>query len=238
VAKECEGFIMRICQSFFIALMVVLLSISFAFAEDLNGGWEEVAESDGIIGYARYSSGSSVNEIKAIGTVNASVAVIESVLRDEAAKTEYTYMCSEGYRIDTPNLQSTKDNYYSYHKVDMPWPFYDRDLVAKVEVRIDEATGALLIKIQSISSDFKAEDYYTVRIPSTKAKWILTPMGENKTKVLYQILTDPGGYMPGFAVNLVSNDMAVSTIASLRKMVKKEKYKNAKAIVTTTPWLH
>jgi hypothetical protein len=30
--------------------------------------------------------------------------------------------------------------------------------------------------------------------------------------------------------------MGVDTIAGLREMVKKEKYRNAKALVTNTPW--
>lgn len=229
---------MRVILIYLTILIVGLFStISPALGEDLYGEWKEITELDGIIGYARSTSESSVYEIKAIGKVEAPVAVVEAVLRDEAAKPEYTYMCTEGSRVDIPGLKSTKDTYYSYHKVGMPWPFYDRDLVAKVEVRVDEATGALLIDIQSITTDFGTDDGYVVRAPMTRAKWILTPISANETEVLYQILTDPGGYLPAFLVNMFSSDMGVSTIAELRKMVKKDKYKNAKSIVTTTPWI-
>jgi hypothetical protein len=229
---------MRMVPIYLTILIVGLFStISLALEQDQFGEWEEITELDGIIGYSRSTSESSVNEIKAIGIVEASVPVIEAVLRDEAAKPEYTYMCIEGFRVNIPGLESTADSYYSYHKVGMPWPLYDRDLVAKVEVMIDKATGALLIKIQSITTDFRAEDDYVVRAPMTRAKWILTPISVNETEVLYQIITDPGGYLPAFLVNLFSSDMGVSTIAELRKMVKKDKYKNAKSIVTKTPWI-
>ena len=228
---------MKRCPIYLPVLIFGLLCFSSVTGEDIYGEWEKVAESDGIIGYARTTSESSVNEIKAIGTVAASVAVIEAVLRDEAAKPDYTYMCTEGCRVDIPGLKSTRDTYYSYHKVGMPWPFYDRDLVAKVEVMIDEATGALLINIQSISSDFRTDDEYVVRTPITRAKWILTPISEDETEVLYQALADPGGYVPAFLINMFSHNMAISTIAELRKMVKKDKYKNAEAVITTTPWI-
>ena len=229
---------MRVILIYLTILIVGLFStISPALGEDLNSEWEEITELDGIIGYARSTSESSVNEIKAIGTVKAPLAVVEAVLRDESVKPEYTYMCTEGARVDIPGLKSTKDTYYSYHKVGMPWPFYDRDLVAKVQVMVDEATGALLFDIQGITTDFRAEDGYVVRAPMTRAKWILTPVSENETEVLYQILTEPGGYLPAFLVNLFSSDMGVITIAELRNMVKKDKYNNAKSIVTTTPWI-
>jgi hypothetical protein len=232
--REC---IMKLSPIYLPVLISGLLFFSSVTGEAIYGEWEKVAESDGIIGYARTTSESSVNEIKAIGTVDASIPVIEAVLRDEAAKPDYTYMCTEGCRLDIPGLKSTKDTYYSYHKVGMPWPFYDRDLVAKVEVMIDGKTGALLFKIQSIPNDFRAEDEYVVRAPMTRAKWVLTPISESETEVLYQALADPGGYIPAFLINMFSHDMAISTIAELRKMVKKDKYKNAKSIVTTTHWI-
>jgi hypothetical protein len=119
----------------------------------------------------------------------------------------------------------------------MPWPFYDRDLVSKVDLMIDRQTGSLLINIHSISSDFETGDRGVVRAPFTVAKWVLTAKGENKTEVLYQVLADPGVYIPAFLVNMFSKGMGVKTIQGLRKIVKRDKYRKAKAIVTTTPWI-
>jgi hypothetical protein len=217
-------------------LMVGLLSASSASGEDFNGEWEKISESDGIIGYSRPNSETSVNEIKAIGTVDASVAVIEALLRDDPAKTEYSERCVEAFKVEIPGLENTKDTYYTYHRIGMPWPFYDRDGVARVECKIDQTTGAFLMVAYKIQTDFRAEQSFVLRVPILAAKWILTPIGKNKTRVLYQILADPGGNLPAFIVNMILKDLAVMTVVGVREMVKKDKYKNAKSIVTTTPW--
>jgi hypothetical protein len=228
---------MRVWKIFFASLLVGLLSVISAFGNDSGGEWEKVDESDGIVGYVRYTSKTNVNEIKAVGVVDAPVAVIEAVLRDDAARTEYSESCIEASRVEIPGLESTKDTYYSYHRIAMPWPMYDRDAVGKIELMIDKATGALLVQTQNISTDFKTEDQDAVRAPLLTGKWVLTPIGKNKTEALYQVLADPGGYLPSFIVNMVSQDLAINTIAGIRKMVKKDKYKNVKTIMTTTPWV-
>lgn len=228
---------MRIGQVFLTTLMAGLLFVSSASGEDLNGEWEKANESDGIIGYTRPTSKSSVDEIKAIGTVDAPVAVLEAVSRDVEAQTEYMYMCTEASRIDIPGSESTKDSFYFYNKTGLPWPVDDRDVIVKAEYMIDKATGALFFQAQNISTDFKAEDNEVVRMPTAEVKCIATPLGENKTEVLYQVLVDPGGMLPSFLTNMLMKDLAVRTIAAIREVVKKDKYKNAKSIVTTTPWI-
>jgi hypothetical protein len=228
---------MRVWKIFFASLLVSLLSVTSASGNDSDGEWEKVDESDGIVGYVRYTSKTNVNEVKAVGVVDAPVAVIEAVLRDDAARTQYSESCIEASRIEIPGLESTKDSYYSYHRIAMPWPMYDRDAVGKIELMIDKATGALLVQTQNISTDFKSEDQDAVRAPLLEGKWVLTPIGKNKTEALYQVLADPGGYLPSFIVNMVSQDLAINTIAGIRKMVKKDKYKNVKTIMTTTPWV-
>ena len=47
-----------------------------------DDGWKKIGESDGIVGYTRPTTKSSVDEIKAVGIVDAPVAVIEAVIRD------------------------------------------------------------------------------------------------------------------------------------------------------------
>lgn len=228
---------MKIWQLFFTTLMIVLLSIPSAWGEDLNGEWKKVNESDGIIGYTRPTSKTSVDEVKAIGTVDASVAVIEALLRDVPAQTEYMFMCIDALKVDIPGLESTRDSFYVYNKTGMPWPVSDRDVVGKVNFMVDKATGTLHVQSHKISTDFRTQDKKVVRMPIGEVEYILTPIGEGKTEVIYQILADPGGKLPSSLVNMLSKNLGVKTIAGIREMVKKDKYKNVKSITTTTPWI-
>jgi hypothetical protein len=66
------------------------------------------------------------------------------------------------------------------------------------------------------------------------ADYILVPKGPDKTEVTYIALGDPGGNLPSFVVNLLTKNLSIRTIASMREMVKKDKYKNVKSVVTTT----
>jgi hypothetical protein len=230
---------MKVFRSFIAALLIgvwVVSSASAAEEAEASSEWEKITEINGIVGYSRPTSRSGVYEIKAIGIMDASIAVIEAVLRDDPARTQYSERCIEAFRVDIPGLESSKDTYYIYHRLGMPWPFYDRDGVAKAILRIDEETGALLWQAHTIATDFREDDWCVLRVPIVDAKWILTPLGENKTRAHYQILADPGGYLPTFLVNMMSEDLAVKTIAGIREMVKKDKYKKAKSVVTTTPW--
>jgi hypothetical protein len=228
---------MRIWQIFSAILMIALLSVSSAWGQNLNGEWEKANESDGIIAFTRSPSEDNVHEIMAIGTVDVSVAVVEALLRDVAAQPEYVYLCTEAFVVDIPGLENTKDITYLYSRTGMPWPAYDRDVVVKAECMINEETGALLFQARSISADFKAQDERVVRIPKAIIEFVATPRGENKIELLYHIQMDPGGDLPAFIVNELSEDLAVKTIEGIREMVKKDKYKNAKSIVTTTPWI-
>jgi hypothetical protein len=62
----------------------------------------------------------------------------------------------------------------------------------------------------------------------------LVSKGADKTEVTYQVLADPGGELPSFIVNMLTNDYGIKTIAGLRQMVKKDKYKNVTKVVTAT----
>jgi len=71
-------------------------------------------------------------------------------------------------------------------------------------------------------------------MPLVIVDYTLAPKGPDKTEVTYEALADPGGNLPAFVVNLLTKNLSIETISSIRKMVKKDKYKNIKAVVTTT----
>jgi hypothetical protein len=214
-----------------IAMFILGLCSSGVWSDDT--GWKEIGESKGIVGYTRPTSKSSVDEVKGVGIVEAPVAVIEALLRDPSAGTEYMYKCKESAAVNTQGLKNTADTRYFYRVISMPYPVSDRDVVGKGDWSIDKATGTVYLHAEGIKSEYKL-DKNKVRVPLLIADFVLVPKGLDKTEVTYVVLSDPGGNLPSFVINLFSKNMSIQTIAGMREMVKKDKYKNVKSVVTTT----
>jgi hypothetical protein len=221
--------------------VAVFLAASLAFATAATGEvrvseWKEVSGRDGIVGYTRTTSLTSIEEVKAVGVVEAPVAVIEAVIRDVDAQPQYMFRCTEAAKVNLAGLTATDDMKYVYNRTSMPWPVDDRYGVAKSELMVDSKTGTFYVRAREVTAEYPQAPSGAVRMPLTRLIIIVTPLGESKSQVHYQVLADPVGNLPTFVVNLFSKSLGVETIAGLREMVKKEKYRNAKALLTTTPW--
>jgi len=219
---------------FFKVNMIVIFIVGVCFfsvwADDT--GWKKIGESKGIVGYTRPTPKSSVDEMKGVGIIEAPVAVVEALIRDVPAATEYMYRCKEASVINTPEFKNTTDTMYTYNVISMPYPASDRDVVAKADYSINKATGTVYVHAEGIKSGYKM-DKKNVRMPLLIADYILVPKGPDKTEVTYIALGDPGGNLPSFIINLFTKNLSIQTIAGIREMVKKDKYKNVKALVTT-----
>jgi len=215
-----------------ISLLIVGFCMSAAIAAE--SPWKKIGEKNGIVGFTRATSRSSIDEMKAIGIVEAPVAAVEALIRDIPAETEWMYKCSEAAVINTPEFKSAGDTIYVYNVTDMPMPVSDRDAVAKALYTIDKATGTIYIHVANVQTTYLL-DKKKVRMPLVDVYYTLVPKGPDKTEVTYTALADPGGNLPAFVVNMLTKNLSIETIAGIRTMVKKDKYKNAKAVVTTTP---
>lgn len=224
---------MRMKNFIFSALAIFLMGVVFSASWAADNSWKKTGESDGIVGYSRPTSQSSVNEIKAAGVVNAPMAVVEAVIRDVSVMPQYVFLCKEAYLVNTPEMKSGGDVIYFYSVTDLPFPVKDRDAVAKSLWSIDKATGTIYCHTEGIKTTYR-QNKEIVRIPLSMVDCTLIPRGANKTEVIYQILADPGGELPPFLVSMLTRDYGIKTIAGLRQMVKKDKYKNAKTVVTAT----
>lgn len=218
---------------FLAAIVMVALT---AGAEVRVSDWKEVSGRDGIVGYTRMTSLTDVEEVKAVGVVEAPVAVIEAVLRDVEAQPLYMFKCAEASEVDLPGLAATGDIKYIYNRTSMPWPVDDRYGVVKSQFMVDAKMGTLYMRAHETVEDYPQAPSGAVRVPLARGIMIVSPLGESKSQVHYQVLADPGGSLPTFVVNLFTKSLGVETIAGLRETVKKEKYRNAKALVSTTPW--
>jgi hypothetical protein len=212
---------------------IFIMAVMITVAGAVDGGWKKIGESEGIAGYARQTARSSVDEIKAVGIVNAPIAVVEAVIRDISVMPQYIFLCNEAALINTPDMKSSGDIIYFYSLTDLPFPVSDRDSVTKAFWSVDKATGTIYCHAENVKTAYK-QDKNIVRMPLSVIDCTLVSKGADKTEVTYQVLADPGGELPSFIVNMLTNDYGIKTIAGLRQMVKKDKYKNVTKVVTAT----
>jgi hypothetical protein len=203
-------------------------------AETENMSWKRLKEYEGIIGYYRRNPHCRIDESKAIGIVEAPVAVVEAVLRDVPGCKDFMFWFKENLVIEVPEVKNTADEYVTYTLMAMPFPVQDRDTVARLNWTVDAAAGIVYCTGQGLDTNYRPHPK-ALRIPLIEATYALKPVGPDRTEVTYQAMSDPGGYLPAFVINLLSRDMCLKTIAGIRKKVKLEKYRHAAAVVTATP---
>lgn len=214
-------------------LIFIIVAISIASAWAADDGWKKIGESDGIVGYTRSIARSGVHEIKAVGIVDAPIAVVEAAIRDISIMPQYIFLCKESFVINTPEMKSEGDIVYFYSLTDLPFPLSNRDIIAKALWSMDKSTGAIFCHSEGVKTAYK-QDKDVIRMPMSITGCKLVPKGADKTEVTYQVLGDPGGKLPHFLVSMLSQNYGIKTIAGLRQMVKKDKFRNVKKIVTTT----
>jgi hypothetical protein len=213
--------------------VVCIIIVCFTGTWAHGAEWKKIGESDGITGYTRATPRSKVEQMKGVGIIDAPVPVVEALIRDVPAATEFMYKCKESSFVNTTEHKSSKDAVYFYNVTSMPYPVSSRDVVARSDYSIDKATGAVYVHTEGIKSDYNV-DGQKVRMPLLVSDFILVPRGPDKTEVSFITLADPGGNLPAFVVNAVTKNLSIQTITGMREMVKKDKYRKAKTVVTTT----
>lgn len=217
-------------QRVFAVVVLMGLFSSMAWSEE----WKKIGESDGIIGYTLTDSESKHQAVKGVGMVDAPVAVVEAVLRDVPALTEFILNCKESAFVTAPEFENTTDSFHTYMLNAVPFPAKDRDAVNLTKYTIDRATGTVYVDINGITTDYK-RSRNMVRIPMIKVGYILTPRGADQTEVIYTTVGNPGGAVPGFIADMFSKNLGIKTIEGLRKMARKDKYRDCRTVITKTP---
>ena len=205
-----------------------LLSPLPAARAEGNSAWVEVSRSGSLVVYNRERGGSSVKEIKGVGTIDAPNWVVKNVLDD-----------SEHYASFMPYMQESRvishdagsHSKIAYAKVNPPL-ISPRDYTLIVH---DESTknadGSVTYKNRWDAANEKgpAEKPGVVRVKITDGYWLLEPAdGGKKTKATYQLYTDGGGGIPSFIANQVNKSRVKEIFEAVEKQAQKEQYHKEK----------
>ncbi|RMG07107.1 MAG: hypothetical protein D6731_24395 [Planctomycetota bacterium] len=187
------------------------LSPCVLHAADGDGGWEALAFEDGVRVFRKEVPGSDLVAFRGVTTIEAPATKVFSVLMDDARRTEWVdrLACSRILEAVGPY------EYVIYQHFELPFFISDRDYVYRGKAR-RLADGRVELVMKSEEHP-RAPPTVGVRAQLLRSRYLLTPLGERRTRVEVEIHTDPCGLLPAWLVNSIQESWPVKTLAGIRR---------------------
>jgi hypothetical protein len=204
-------------------LLFCLLISAVCFSQEGKFDWQLKKDESGIAVYSRKTVNSNFKELKSIAYVKTSLSSIVALLDDWDTYTQWVYKCGASKtlkRINTTEL-------IHYQTVVAPWPAENRDFVVNVTFAQDEKTKVVTIK-SVCNANYIPSVAHHVRITEFNACWTLIPSKDGVIQINYQLMVNPGGYVPAWIVNMAAIDGPFETMVHFKEFIVKEKYQKAK----------
>lgn len=224
-----------------VVLVLSLCSALLQAAEEAKvGPWVKINEKDGIVAYARTNSVvDPLKEGRVVGVIDASAESVENAMRDWDAYKKVLFMSKVTKPTNNyPGCKPGPDTYCAYLLQGAPWPIEDRDGYGTLDFYIHKPTNEILVKITVRENNMPLTKGVT-RIPFCDMEWLIKPIDATHCQVTYQNMLRGGGVadkMPASVMNYVMKHFGIITVQNIRKLMKEDKYKHSKGVITQTSW--
>jgi hypothetical protein len=178
------------------------------------GPWKQVEKGDVAV-YTRDRPGESVSDVKAVMDMNATPAEIRDVLEDDSYARRQPHV-KEYRTIDHP----APNVWDRYGRLTFPF-FKDRDYFVTSTVNRDlnpDGSGSYHASWKPWGQD-RPSRFNIVRLTKNSGYWDVQPLPGHRSQVTYEISVDPGGSIPGWAVNMVNKSVMPGVLGDLQKEV-------------------
>lgn len=195
-------------------LMLSFLTSALASAADKENTWE-TQRTDPILVKTRARAGSDVKEIWAEGIIHASVIDIQNTITDVDRFPKFMAYMSVSKKLPTTDADGA---FYTYAKLDLP-VIAARDFIHKGYIDRDatkDPQGVFANHWFSVP-DKLPEEKGTVRLKISEGSWLVSPLPDGKSHVLYKLCVDPGGSIPAFAANKANADGLTDTFKNIER---------------------
>ena len=207
-----------------LSLLILLITYSSAHAapalDPNDPEWELQKEEDNIQVYFKNVDGSDIQAFMGRMEMNASVSSIVKVMKSEETCVDWVEGCINAQDLDGGTFKQS----FQYGVNHLPWPADDRDYVNEAITVHDKETGDIVITLKAVEGHVPVEDY--VRLTKMNIRYYLSPISENKTKVIWVQHTEPGGYIPDWLVNMLLIDIPFYSLTRLEAVAQKPEYKS------------
>lgn len=183
--------------------------------------WELKKEEEGVQVFIRNYKDTKLLEFKAISEVPAGLSTLISVIRDMEDANELFAASKEAKLVKKVN----ELEWLIWSYIDAPFPCDDRDMVVRMSLSQDKVSGIVTIDIVS-DPEAIPEKKSMVRIPLVDGSITYIPLAKNQTRVIYQNVTDPGGLIPTWIINMGVIKAPFETLLNYRRLSEQEKHQD------------
>ena len=207
-------------KTFFILFCALWVNIA---AAQSNDDWTLKQDNDGIKIYTKKVPDSKIKALKVETVFDATPSAVAAAVMDIKGSKRWLYHTESAYVV---KRRSQSDIYY-YTMIKMPWPVKNRDYVGHLVVKQNPATKVITIDGLCVAGMVPKKDK-AIRVLNSPARWVLTPDGVNRVRVVYTLHADPGGSIPAGLVNMFATQGPSESFKKLRVELQKPAYKNVK----------
>ncbi len=175
-------------------------------------GWTVLAEEDGIVVTSRASERSPLPVFRGVGVVEASVVEVLAVVLDADRHDEWVFSCSDSSLIE----QTSEITGVIYNRTATPWPVPDRDVVLDSEVEPIDGEREILVRFFATEHAQRPPEDGVVRMTYLQGHYHLWDEGQGRTRVEYQVDSDPGGRLPTWLATRGTREMPLESLRGLR----------------------
>jgi hypothetical protein len=158
--------------------------------------WSLAKEKGGISVYTCKAEGYQIKQTKVETIVDLPIKALVDVLMDFDHHQDWMVNFASSELLNSADSAT----YIYYVEVGAPWPIMNRDLVIKASW--EHISDSLVILSTDKVSGYKEERDKFVRIPMMHGQWRFEKIDNHRTKVTNSAHGDPGGWIPGWIVNI------------------------------------
>ncbi|MCG8394154.1 MAG: START domain-containing protein [Pseudomonadales bacterium] len=109
----------------------------------------------------------------------------------------------------------------------LPWPLADREAVLQALVKQTMTADEQSVMIDLVNRpDALPPNNDYIRFPEMTGKLGFRRLGNDQVEMTYELILDPGGYIPAWIANILLRDAPYFTLERLRRMISKPEYQN------------
>jgi hypothetical protein len=218
--------------------LVVLLIVAACAAtghaagtRSADGTWQLVSEKEGIKVYMRHGEGSRLKTFRGVTTLSVDDwHALAGVINDYANAPRWLHFVSA---VQELGRRGPLDRDVIF-QTDLPWPVNDREAVVRAHGWNPPGTYDTVIRFENAPTLLPPNGDF-VRFPEFNARFDFHWAGGNRMEVTYELVADPGGYIPDWIANIVLKDAPYFTLKRLAKTIQRPEYQGKHYDYIVTP---